>query len=206
VNLTALGSAETSPTTAHLGAIVLARLFYINWVLALLNIVLVGFPMDGGRMLQSVLWPSVGYRQATLYAIYAGFVCMFVLVAVSIIKNEVLPVLLALFMYLSCKQEWIVLETGGEDSLFGYDFSQGYTSLERDEPPPVKPRRPNFLQRWLQRRAERKRQLEQDQQIAEEQRMDDLLDKIHRHGKESLTDEEHRFLKRVASRHRRKSP
>jgi hypothetical protein len=36
--------------------------------------------------------------------------------------------------------------------------------------------------------------------------MDELLEKIQRSGKESLTDEEQRFLKRVANRYRKKSP
>jgi stage IV sporulation protein FB len=192
--------------TASLASLILARLFFVNWVLLLLNVILVGFPLDGGRMLQCALWPSLGYRQATLYAIYAGFFCMFVVVLGSIVIVDPLPMLLAWFIYLTCKQEWFVLETGGEDSLFGYDFSQGYTSLERDEPPPVKRRQANFFKRWLQRRAQRKRQLEQEQTVAEEQRMDELLEKIQRSGKESLTDEEQRFLKRVANRYRKKSP
>jgi stage IV sporulation protein FB len=192
--------------TASLAPMILARLFFVNWVLFLLNVFLVGFPLDGGRMLQCALWPTFGYRQATLYAIYAGFFCMFLVVVGSIVIVDPLPMLLAWFIYISCKQEWIVLETGGEDSLFGYDFSQGYTSLERDEAAPVKVRQPNFFKRWLQRRAQRKRQLEQEQTVAEELRMDELLEKIQRSGKESLTDEEQRFLKRVANRYRKKSP
>ena len=186
--------------------ILLARLFLVNWFLFLFNLVLVGFPCDSGRMLQCILWPNFGYRQATLFAIRAGFVTMFAVIIASIVIFDPLLMLFALFIYISCKQEWIVLETGGEDSLFGYDFSQGYTSLERDEPAPPKPKQPNFIKRWLQRRAERKAQLEQELQIAEEQRMDQLLDKIARHGKESLTDEEQVFLNRVAKRYRKKSP
>ncbi len=195
-----------SDLSTSLVPIVLTRFFYVNWLLFLINVLLVGFPMDGGRMLQSALWPKVGYRQATLYAVFAGFACMFILFVASIAKNEVLMIALAFFIYLACKQEWIVLETGAEDSVFGYDFSQGYTSLEREDAPPARPRQPNFIQRWLRRRADRKRQVEQETQIAEEQRMDQLLEKIQRHGKESLTEEEQRFLKRVASRYRKKSP
>lgn len=205
IMLSTWGSTE-QVSTAALAPMILSRLFLVNWLLFLLNVVLVGFPLDGGRMLQCALWPTLGYRQATLYAIYAGFFCMFLVVVASIVIVDPLPMLLALFIYISCKQEWIVLETGGEDSLFGYDFSQGYTSLERDEPPPVKPRQANFFKRWLQRRAQRKRQVEQEQTVAEEQRMDGLLEKIQRDGKESLTDEEQRFLKRVANRYRKKSP
>src|SRR5205085_1683944 len=106
-----------------------------------------------------------------------------------------------LFIYAACKQEWIVLETGGEESLFGYDFSQGYTSLEQDEPPRPRKRRLNFVQRWLQRRAQRKMQRDMEQAVAEERRMDELLAKIQRGGVDSLTEEEKRFLKRVSDRY-----
>jgi stage IV sporulation protein FB len=199
------GSEFMSDPTGALSPLLLVRLFYVNWLLSLFNLVLVGFPMDSGRMLQATLWTRIGYRQATFYAIVAGFICMFGLLIASIWINEVLLIALAIFVYLACKQEWIMLETGSDDSVFGYDFSQGYTSLEREEAPPVKPREPNFLQRWLRRRAERKRLLEAEQQIAEELRMDQLLEKIHRYGNASLTDEEQRFLKRVATRYRKKS-
>src|SRR5262249_41847949 len=47
------------------GPCLLARLFYVNWILFLFNIVLVGFPMDSGRMFQSLLWWRIGYRRAT---------------------------------------------------------------------------------------------------------------------------------------------
>ena len=192
--------------TANLAAVILARLFYVSWLTFLLNVLLVGFPWDAGRLLQAGLWPYVGYRQATLYAVYAGFICMLVLVAITFILNEVFVVFLAYFTYIACQQEWIALESGGEESLFGYDFSQGYTSLERDEPPPRKPRRKktNFLQRWLQRRAARKQQELQENAEAEARRVDELLQKIQAHGKGSLTDEEHRFLKRYADRMKNK--
>lgn len=185
--------------------LILARLFWVSWITFLFNMLLVGFPFDAGRMFQSLLWPYVGYRQATYYAVTAGFITMFVLVVVSIIWNEMLILFLAFFTYTACRQEWITLETGGEESLFGYDFSQGYTSLEKDEPPPQPRRkRPNFFQRWLQRRTARKLQMEQERQEAEARRVDELLEKIQRLGKDSLTDEEQRFLKRYADRMKNK--
>ena len=192
--------------SSSLAEIVLGRLFWVSWVNLLLNVFLIGFPFDGGRMFQSALWPYVGYRQATLYAVFAGFICMFILLLVSIFWNEVLLVFLAFFTYTACKQEWITLESGGEESLFGYDFSQGYTSLERDDQPPPQPRRKklNFIQRWLQRRAARKMQKEQERAEEEARRVDELLEKIQRQGKESLTDEESRFLKRYADRMKNK--
>jgi stage IV sporulation protein FB len=200
------GVADTTRPEA-LGAIVLARFFWVNWALLLLNICLIGLPFDGGLMLQCALWPYLGYRQALLYAIFAGFGIMIILLGVSIAVNEVVWLLLAWYCYYSCKQEWIMLETGGDDSVFGYDFSQGYTSLEREEETPQTPprrKKQNFLQRWLHRRSARKMQQAQQQQAQDDRRMDELLEKIQRYGKASLTDEEQRFLKRVSDRYRNK--
>jgi stage IV sporulation protein FB len=186
--------------------IVLARCFWINWILLLFNIVLVGHPFDGGRMLQAALWPRLGHYQSSKAAIYAGFVVAVVVGLYSIIYSEPLMAYLAIFIFIACAQEWMTLESAHEDSLFGYDFSQGYTSLEKDDgqPAPPKPKKQNFVQRWLARRAARKHREEIEQREAEDRRMDELLEKIQKYGKESLTDEEHRFLKRVSDRYKNK--
>jgi stage IV sporulation protein FB len=183
----------------------LARFFWVNLVLFLLNIILVGFPMDAGRMLQCALWPRMGYRQATIVAIYAGFVTALCLCVYSIIKSEdngILFFMLSLFIYVTCRQQYIILEHGGEDSVFGYDFSQGYTSLERDQPPPPRRRKPGMWQRWLQRRAARKMQREIEQRESDERRMDELLAKVQQQGLQALTEEERRFLTRVSAKYR----
>src|SRR5262249_57456725 len=123
--------------------------------------------------------PRWGLRSAMQAAIVAGFIVMFIVAVFALWVNELIYLCLALFIYVSCKQQWILLETGGEESLFGYDFSQGYTSLERDAPPPPRQRRPNFFQRWLQRRAARKLQLTQDREAAHQRPMHELPANIH---------------------------
>jgi Zn-dependent protease len=193
---------SAAPHRLEYWQVLVARFFWLNWVGFLINVLILGFPLDGGRMLQALLWPRLGYRQAMMTAIFFGFVFMFIIAVYAVVKNEVLILCLALFIYVSCKQQWILLETGAEDTLFGYDFSQGYTSLERDQPPPPRKKRPNFFQRWLQRRRAAKLQREQEREAAEERRMDELLAKIQREGRQSLTDEENRFLKRVADKYR----
>jgi Zn-dependent protease len=191
-------------TTTPLAWVITARLFWVSWVTFLLNVLVPGFPLDGGRMFQCAVWWRTDYRRGTLAAVYAGFIAALVFGIVAILGNELLALCLALFIYVACRRQWMILEGGGEDSLLGYDFSQGYTSLERDQPPAPRRRRPrpNFWQRWWQRRAQRKQQRQQQQRIAEERRMDQLLEKVQRDGLHSLTDEERRFLKRVSDKYK----
>jgi Zn-dependent protease len=193
---------KAEPVRFQAGLVLLARAFWINWFLFLLNLV-PAFPLDGGRLLQSVLWWRSDYRQATLCAIGIGFLMMLFFVLLGIVMNEILVLGLAVFVYICCRKQWIVLETGGEESLFGYDFSEGYTSLERDQPAQPPRRRQSWLQRWLQTRAEARLRREQEQREAEERRMDELLEKVQRVGLQGLTDEERRFLTRVSARYRR---
>jgi Zn-dependent protease len=185
-------------------SIFLARLFWVNWVLFLFNMVLICFPMDAGRMLQSALWPNLGYRQATLVLIYLGFGYTVLVGLVSIVCNEILVFCLAVFIYVSCRTQLFVLETGGEEGLFGYDFSQGYTSLERDQPRQAT-RRTSWWKRWLEGRRARKLERETKTREADERRLDELLAKVQRVGMGGLTDEERRFMKRVSDRYRNRN-
>jgi Zn-dependent protease len=186
--------------------VMLVQFFWVNWFGFLLNVLLIGFPLDGGRMFQCALWPRLGYRESMQVAIFVGFVVMFIVGILALVANELLWLCLAMYIYFACKFEWLRLDHAAEDSLFGYDFSQGYTSLENssDRETEVRPRRrkQSFWQRFWQRRAARRMQREQLTQQQEEQRMDQLLEKIQREGKQALTDEEQRFLKRVADKYR----
>ena len=183
------------------------RFFWVNWFLFLVNVVLIGFPLDGGRMFQAVMWNYVGYRRGTFAAIIAGFITMCLVGLWAIIVNELMPILLAVFIYQACQHQWMLLETGGDDAVFGYDFSQGYTSLERDkdEPPTAPPRKLSWWQRWLQKRAARKIQREVEDREADERRMDQLLEKISSQGMTALSDEEKRFMKQFSDRYRNRN-
>ncbi len=99
-----------------------------------------------------------------------------------------------------------LLEEGGyfDDGVFGYDFSEGYTSLESGAAK-VRPRRESALKRWRRRRSDLRRQRRMAREAAEERRMDEILEKIHREGRPALTEEENRFLVRVSTRYRNRT-
>jgi stage IV sporulation protein FB len=184
----------------------LSYLFVANWILMLINVLLVGFPLDGGRMLQSILWSFIGYRRATFAAVISGIVVTVIVGLYAIVAQEVLALGLAFFIWFACMNQWTILELGTDDSLFGYDFSQGYTSLEREHGPtaPPAPPKQSWWKRWRQQRAQKKAQLEQERKEMEERRMDELLEKISSQGMAALTDEERRFMKQFSDRYRNK--
>jgi Zn-dependent protease len=180
------------------------RAFQLSWVLFLFNMLVPAFPLDCGQLLQGIIWARTGsYRQGTVVACYSGFVVSILMLIVAIYWNETMMLLLSIFIFVNCTQKMHSLDQ--EEGVFGYDFSQGYTSLEREELPAPQPKKVGPLKRWLQARQARRIAREQEERARDEERMDELLAKIARQGKESLTDEERRFMERVSARYRNRS-
>jgi hypothetical protein len=120
--------------------------------------------------------------------------------------NLVVPVwfslvLLALMLYFSARQEEErLIDANLDDSSFGYDFSQGYTSLERSNRPPTESAGP--FRRWLEERRQARLQHQRDLEEEEERQVDEILGRLHEFGMESLSGEERSLLQRVSQRYR----
>ena len=185
---------------APIWAVWLNRTFYLSWLLFLFNLI-PAYPLDGGRLLQSAIWARTDYRRGVVIAAYSGFGVAVVFLIVSIWQNEALFMGLALFMLYEASMALYRLEMD-DGGPFGYDFSAGYTSLEKDEEAPARPRKMGWFKRWRLARAARRLQRENEERARDEERMDQLLEKIARTGKESLTEEERRFLERMSARRR----
>jgi len=181
-----------------------ARLFWLSWALLLFNLI-PAFPLDGGRILQCILWGRSGdYRAATQVACWSGLIAALLFLLYSFWQNETLLLFLGLFIMFSSYQQLMTLDHSGEESgPFGYDFSKGYGGFGPDDDTPAKKaKRHGPVKRWLLTRRARKMQREVAQRHADESRLDELLDKISRNGKESLSAEEKRFMDRVSERYR----
>jgi len=181
-------------------AVWLYRIFWMSWALFLFNLI-PAFPLDGGQMLQAVVWGRTDYRRGTTVACYSGFVVAVIFLIVSIWKNEAIFMGLAMFMLYMASVK--LMELDRDEGPFGYDFSAGYTSLDKDDEPAPKPKRPGPIARWRQARKARKDQVAAEQKARDSERMELLLEKISVSGKGSLTSEELRFLEQFSSKYRK---
>jgi len=185
------------PTGLHR---LLLAVFGINYILLLFNVCLPVYPLDGGRILQALLWPAKGYRRSMEIATFTGMVGAIVLAVLAFFTEGTSLLLLGIagFGYLTCYRQRQMLRhemltEGGE---FGYDFSQGYTSLEEAE----KPRRPGFFARRRAHKLARQTERERSRLQQREQDFDRILAKISHSGMNSLTPQERRFLEEETQR------
>lgn len=174
--------------------------FTINYVLLLFNLLPI-FPMDGGQMLRAYLWPRKGQRSATLTATWIGMVGSIALGLVGLVTGEMLLIMLAVFTYLTAYYERRTAKTEMDEVLgeFGYDFSQGYVSLNRET---QKVKEPGYFERRRIRREQEKQERERQRREHLAQRVDEILQKIARTGMDSLSSEEQRILREETERQR----
>lgn len=184
---------------------------YVNWVILLANL-LPALPFDNGRVFRAYLaQASVSTTKDSMIAPLFARSCALILVIVGLVRllsgrpDGLQLIVLAILIEMIVRTEARMMEDGGffDDGVFGYDFSEGYTSLEGNAAK-VRPYRESALKRWRRRRSDLRRQRRQAREAAEERRMDEILEKLHREGRAALTDEEHRFLIRVSAKYRNK--
>ena len=117
-------------------------------------------------------------------------------------ESSWLLLMVAVFGYLTCyryRREIREMGSAGAGTL-GYDFSQGYTSLEgreaQEEP------KPGFFERRRLEKAARKAQREHEERERHEQQVEGILRKVSITGIDSLTARERRVLEQETERQR----
>jgi len=182
--------------------------FHISWVLLLINLLPV-FPFDGGQMLHGALSMRMPADRVFRGMIVGGFVTAGVLLVGGLVANWAwLAVLGAIVLAINIMQSF---QEGSQefrdDSFMGYDFSQGYTSLERTSGRTAdkESKQQSSWQRWRDRRQARREQQARERQENDEAQLDSLLAKVHDHGVQSLTPSEKRLLQRVSSEYRERT-
>jgi len=81
-----------------------AYMYWINLMLAGFNL-LPAFPMDGGRVLRSVLALKLGYQKATKIAVNFGHIFALIFAYFGIIRFNILLIIIAIFIYTAASGE-----------------------------------------------------------------------------------------------------
>jgi hypothetical protein len=206
-------------TGGPLWLVALKLTLWINWTLLLVNLI-PAYPLDGGRIAHALLrWlrPGISPRRSARIVGRVGMVAAVILILAAWLvhstdTSQLVPPWLALLalgilVFFASQQEPTrrLPLTSPDDDVFGYDFSQGYTSLRRseqelDEADEADDSGP--LERWLDTRREARRQRQQQLEAEEDARVDEILARVHERGMHSLNSDERALLQRVAQRYR----
>lgn len=186
--------------------------FWINWGLFCVNLI-PAYPFDGGRALRATLVamrPTMGRQFANLFvARLAKFAALGLLLGAwylrSVEPHGIAPawfalVLLSIVLYFSAKQEERHCDDFEDMTSLGYDFETSYGHYDT----PHEPLESNsgILTRWLERRRQAKVRVQREAEVRDEMLMDEVLDRVHKYGLDSLSDEERALLYRVSQRYR----
>jgi Zn-dependent protease len=187
--------------------------FWVNWVLFCVNFI-PAFPFDGGRALRAAILavrPNIGRQFATLVVVrLAKFVALALIVGAWLVRGTgpdgVAPawfvfVLLGIFLFFSAKQEERKTDEWDDMSHFGYDYpAASYNHFEAGHDPIES--QVGFFGRWMERRRESKLRQQREADARDEMLMDEVLDRVHKYGLNSLSEEERALLHRVSQRYR----
>ncbi len=180
---------------------ILGALFWWNLIILAFNLLPI-YPLDGGRIFQSLLWWKLkSHGRASLITVWTSRITIIVcgLFSFIFLRDHWWPVFLVLiWAYYGTERLKIRLVSGeeSEDHVFGYDFSRGYTSLERTSSRGRPRSRPSILNK-IRERSRTKRELQEEES---RKRVDRLLEKIHRGGMASLSRSERKFLEQASKK------
>ncbi|MCH9655079.1 MAG: M50 family metallopeptidase [Planctomycetes bacterium] len=189
--------------SSHFGQAILLLIFSINWLLLLINLIPV-LPLDGGKILQIILSRRFDETIVHMILINVGFWLGGLGMVIGLCSSSVWVVFFSALLLMLNLLEFTTAsrEDSLDDSVFGYDFSQGYTSLERSSGNFTE-KKAGFFQQWREKRKVQKQLREREKSRDAEKQLDLLLHKVHEFGLESLTSKERQQLNQVSARYRK---
>lgn len=161
---------------------------YVNLMLLAFNVLCPMFPLDGGRILQELLWSRLGYGKSMHIASTVGLGTACVLGVLGMVSGETNLIMVALFGGLTCYSQRQTLRFAQEVD----EPEAAWAASLRPDSEREKAVGPS--------KAELKRQ-EEDRRAQEE--VDRILAKIRDRGMASLSAKEKRVLQQETERQRR---
>ena len=193
VALSALGGSADSEFAAWID-LSIVLLNYVSWTLLLFNLIPM-FPLDGGRIMQALLWKRHGYARSMRLACRSGLVGAVILGIFAIATESTTLLAIALFGGIVCFMTAKQVELDRDYLGFEPDPAE-LAAMEEELEPAPRPSR----ERAAPGAARGAAAAEADAEI------DAILEKIAKHGIGSLSSAEREALKRATDRRRGSSP
>jgi Zn-dependent protease len=171
-------------------------IYSVSWMLLLFNLLPI-FPLDGGQLLQSMLWPKFGYYKSMNFACITGMVGAIAGGMVALATFSIMLALLAYSGFVTClnmRRSLLAAGPWGFQDEDGMDYTASLASSHHDHSKHRK------LNKRLLKRAQKREAEERDEQ----DRVDQILAKVSAHGMNSLTFWEKRALKKATERQRKR--
>jgi stage IV sporulation protein FB len=176
--------------------------FLANWILFLVNLLPL-LPLDGGRILAASLTTrmpeELAHRLMASIGVVLSLALMFTGLAINhawLVAIGAIPLVMNLLLAMQLQGDDVY-----DESFMGYDFSQGYTSLERNADPSettLKPGSPGWFAAWKAERRKRQAVAEAERRAELERELDRLLVKVHEEGMDALSAAEKRLLREAS--------
>ena len=117
----------------------------VSWTLFVFNMLPI-FPMDAGRILQTALWPKLGYHRATDIACTVGLFGAVAMGLVGLGSGQLLLVFLGISCFMTCQQTRLMLRQNADEAYADEYYAAPLTTRTRSNRAPQKrPFGPNPL-------------------------------------------------------------
>jgi stage IV sporulation protein FB len=182
-----------------LGQTSFRALYYLWWVFGVSYAILLFnlwpvFPLDGGQLLQSVLWAKIGYYRATIFASITGMVGAVFFAGFGLVRGNLFILFLAIWGFQYCFLLHRELKANGpwayQDEDYGFSGLYGGSGTA--------------TARKRSARKLRKSQRLEREAAAEQEQIDAILAKVSAHGMQSLSWWEKRALRKATERQRKR--
>lgn len=173
----------------------LSAIYGVSYTILLFNLLPI-FPLDGGQMLQSLLWVKLGYYRATLFATVTGMIGSGGFFVWGLLHGSLNIAILAGFGFYYCFVLYRELKANGQWGYQEEDSPNYAASLVSNDGGASR-------RKQAARAAKRAIKLEREA-AAEQEHIDQILAKVSAHGMHSLTWLEKRALHKATEHQRQR--